>query len=226
MIFHDSQQEVEKDLPLAALYLVLKQAQQSNQKANNSVDKTSPWHATNAWRLNEAHEHRFELRFHEQHYPVSVVQRSLGTATRYDITLDNKTLSADGRIDGNTLHANVDGYQLKASVAEHEDNGQLNYSLYTQDSALTFGLVEPDLGDLDADAAAGGLTAPMNGTMVTLLAETGAAVKKDDPLLVMEAMKMEHTIRAPADGVVKEFYFKAGDLVDGGAELLSFEASE
>jgi len=226
VIFHDSQQEVEKDLPLAALYLVLKQAQQSSQTASQSVDKTSPWHATSAWRLNEAHEHRFELRFHEKHYPVSVIQRTVGTATRYEITLDNKTLSADGRIDGNTLHANVDGYQLKASVAEHDDNGQLNYSLYTQDSALTFGLVEPDLGDVDGDTDGGGLTAPMNGTMVTLLAETGAAVKKDDPLLVMEAMKMEHTIRAPADGTVKEFYFQAGDLVDGGAELLSFEASE
>jgi 3-methylcrotonyl-CoA carboxylase alpha subunit len=43
----------------------------------------------------------------------------------------------------------------------------------------------------------------------------------------MEAMKMEHTIRAPTAGVVEQFYFKAGDLVDGGAELLVFSpASE
>ena len=66
----------------------------------------------------------------------------------------------------------------------------------------------------------------MNGTMVTLLVEAGQDVKKDDALLVMEAMKMEHTIRAPADGKVTEFYFQAGDLVDGGAELLAFEAAE
>jgi len=44
--------------------------------------------------------------------------------------------------------------------------------------------------------------------------------------LVMEAMKMEHTIRAPADGKVVEFYFQPGDLVDGGSELLSFENKE
>jgi len=226
VIFHDSQQEVEKDLPLAALYLVLKQDQQAQQKAGQTIDKTSPWHATNAWRLNEAHEHRFSLRFHEQQYPVSVVQKTLNGTTRYQISLAEKCFSADGRIDGNTLHANVDGYQLKASVAEHDDNGIRNYSLYTQDSALTFGLVEPDLGDLDADSGAGGLTAPMNGTMVTLLVAAGSAVKKDDALLVMEAMKMEHTIRAPADGTVTEFYFQAGDLVDGGAELLAFEAAD
>ncbi len=66
----------------------------------------------------------------------------------------------------------------------------------------------------------------MNGTMVTLLVEPGTEVKADDPLLVMEAMKMEHTIRAPGDGVVRAFYYQSGDLVDGGAELLDFEANE
>ena len=66
----------------------------------------------------------------------------------------------------------------------------------------------------------------MNGTMVTLLVEPGAEVKADDALLVMEAMKMEHTIRAPKDGIVRAFYYQPGDLVDGGAELLDFEVSE
>ena len=66
----------------------------------------------------------------------------------------------------------------------------------------------------------------MNGTIVALLAEVGASVEADAPLLVMEAMKMEHTIRAPAAGVVKAFYYQPGDLVDGGAELLDFQADE
>ena len=52
----------------------------------------------------------------------------------------------------------------------------------------------------------------------------GQRVAKGDALLIMEAMKMEHTIRAPAAGSVREFYFRPGDLVDGGAELLAFEA--
>lgn len=65
----------------------------------------------------------------------------------------------------------------------------------------------------------------MNGTMVTLLVEPGAEVKAGDALLVIEAMKMEHTIRAPEDGRVIAFYYQPGDLVDGGAPLLDFEAS-
>ena len=66
----------------------------------------------------------------------------------------------------------------------------------------------------------------MNGTIVALLADVGSTVEADAPLLVMEAMKMEHTIRAPAAGVVQAFYYQPGDLVDGGAELLDFAASE
>jgi 3-methylcrotonyl-CoA carboxylase alpha subunit len=85
--------------------------------------------------------------------------------------------------------------------------------------------VAPDLGVDDEDSHGGNLNAPMNGTLVALLVNTGVAVTKGDTLLVMEAMKMEHTIVAPSDGTVKEFYFQAGELVDGGSELLAFEAS-
>ena len=85
--------------------------------------------------------------------------------------------------------------------------------------------VAPDLGVDDEDSHGGNLNAPMNGTLVALLVNTGVAVTKGDTLLVMEAMKMEHTIVAPSDGMVTEFYFQAGELVDGGSELLAFEAS-
>ena len=85
--------------------------------------------------------------------------------------------------------------------------------------------VAPDLGVDDEDSHGSNLNAPMNGTLVALLVNTGVAVTKGDTLLVMEAMKMEHTIVAPSDGMVTEFYFQAGELVDGGTELLAFEAS-
>ena len=66
----------------------------------------------------------------------------------------------------------------------------------------------------------------MNGTVVTLLVTAGADVEAGTPLLVMEAMKMEHTIKAPEAGVVEDFFFQPGDLVDGGSELVRFSPRE
>jgi len=83
-------------------------------------------------------------------------------------------------------------------------------------------LLGPDTGEADANEANAGLSAPMNGTVVTLMVEIGVPVEAGTALLVMEAMKMEHTIKAPEDGQVDEFYYSSGDLVDGGAELLQF----
>ena len=84
----------------------------------------------------------------------------------------------------------------------------------------------PSLGD-DSDANQdANFNAPMNGTIVALLVEPGQKVEKGEPILIMEAMKMEHSIVAPEDGMVESFYFKAGELVDGGATLLSFAGSE
>ncbi|WP_425265925.1 acetyl-CoA carboxylase biotin carboxyl carrier protein subunit [Chromobacterium haemolyticum] len=68
------------------------------------------------------------------------------------------------------------------------------------------------------------LKAPMPGRIVALLAATGTKLNKGDPLLILEAMKMEHTIPAPADGVVKAFYFGTGEQVNDGDELVDFEA--
>ncbi|WP_373089974.1 acetyl-CoA carboxylase biotin carboxyl carrier protein subunit, partial [Zhongshania sp.] len=100
------------------------------------------------------------------------------------------------------------------------------YSMYSAERAVHFNIKRPDLGDNSGDATENQLVAPMNGTVVSHLATEGSVVKKGDPLLIMEAMKMEHTIRAPSDGTVKAFYYQPGELVSGGAELLQLEAAE
>ena len=73
-------------------------------------------------------------------------------------------------------------------------------------------------------AAEGGrLTAPMPGKVVSFAVKAGDTVKKGQPLAVMEAMKVEHTIAAPADGTVAELLYAPGDQVAEGAELLKLQ---
>ena len=76
----------------------------------------------------------------------------------------------------------------------------------------------------DAGAPEGQLSAPMPGKVIALLVEAGAKVRKGQPMLVMEAMKMEHTIAAPADGTVQRLPFAVGDQVAEGALLVEFVA--
>ena len=72
----------------------------------------------------------------------------------------------------------------------------------------------------------GHLTAPMPGSVVSVLVSIGDVVKKGQPLIIMEAMKMEHTIVAPLDGVVEAVYFAAKEQVKEGAELVALAVDE
>jgi 3-methylcrotonyl-CoA carboxylase alpha subunit len=65
----------------------------------------------------------------------------------------------------------------------------------------------------------------MPGKILQVLVQAGASVAKGTPLVILEAMKMEHTIAAPRDGRVAEIHFKAGEQVNEGAELLRLDAA-
>ena len=100
------------------------------------------------------------------------------------------------------------------------------FKLFTSNGVFHCAVTQPDLGLDQAQESGGNLAAPMNGTVVTLLVDVGATVAKGETLMVMEAMKMEHSIVAPSDGKVSEFFYQPGELVDGGAKLLAFEIAE
>jgi 3-methylcrotonyl-CoA carboxylase alpha subunit len=216
LIFHERHQDLEQELPLAALALLLhKQAAGSN---GSCEDPFSPWQQNYAWRLNEPHAHRLTLHCHGEDHAVVVEQRG----SDYRVDAAGRQTSLRGELQGDTLHLDVEGHRQRGTLAITHDG----YTLYLPQGACHFQEVHPDTGEADAAGADAGLSAPMNGTIVALLAEVDASVEADAPLLVMEAMKMEHTIRAPTAGMVKRFYFQPGELVDGGAELLDFAAEE
>jgi biotin carboxyl carrier protein len=86
--------------------------------------------------------------------------------------------------------------------------------------------VEPRFPDLDAAHSAGSLVAPMPGAVVRVLVEPGAAVDAGQALVVLEAMKMEHTVSAPVAGTVGEVRVQAGQQVEAGAVLVVMTEEE
>ena len=88
-----------------------------------------------------------------------------------------------------------------------------------------FAEIDPLAARAGEDPTAGRLTAPMPGRVTQLMVEPGTSVRRGEPLMIIEAMKMEHTVTAPADGIVEAVRFAAGELVEEGAELIALVAA-
>jgi len=218
ILFQDLESDRARNLPLASLFLLLRMEQNARAHASES-DPWSPWNASNAWRLNEPALHTGAIVVNGVDYEVPVEEIGGGKTRRFRITAAGKSVMATGELEGNELYSDIDGYRRRVTVVPHD--GQ--FTLFTEGSAMQFSLAQPGMGEDDESSDLDGFLAPMNGLVVKLLAEPGAVVKKDEPVIIMEAMKMEHTLCAPADGKVVEYYFQVGDRVDGGVVLLDFE---
>lgn len=70
----------------------------------------------------------------------------------------------------------------------------------------------------------GSLVSPMPGKIFKVIKHAGESVAQGETVLILEAMKMEHAIKATKDGVIKKIYFKEGELVQGGIQLVELES--
>ncbi|HEY1321843.1 MAG TPA: biotin/lipoyl-containing protein, partial [Streptosporangiaceae bacterium] len=159
---------------------------------------------------------------------------------RVSYTVAGEPREVTYRIRGDHVDAEVDGVPLRALVhsatpdrVDLEIDGTRRVYLMHIVGADTFvdasdgssALSEiPRFGDPTKLAPAGSLLAPMPGLVLRVLAEPGAVVTAGQPLLVLEAMKMEQTVSAPADGVLAELRAKAGEQVSTGQVLAVLEA--
>ena len=93
--------------------------------------------------------------------------------------------------------------------------------VWSGDTHLEFSIEDPRTQEFTASASSGGLTTPLPGVVVAVPVKEGQSVAAGEVLMVIEAMKMEHSITAPSDGVVRAIHFARGDRVPEGSELLT-----
>jgi 3-methylcrotonyl-CoA carboxylase alpha subunit len=115
------------------------------------------------------------------------------------------------------VQVRMDGLQLQGHVVRQQDIFHVFHAGHHWQIQWRDPIAHAGEGEADE----GRLTAPMPGKIIALLVSAGERVVKGTPLLIMEAMKMEHTIIAPGDGTVSELLYAVGDQVDEGAQLLS-----
>ena len=204
----------DEDLAAVALAELMAEQAQAAAIAHASGDPHSPWHIVDGWRLNlgSHHElvfadgersHRVELHFTETGLKYSNGGREFPLAGSEEdgelrIALGDAAYRCRATRDGADWHLFRDGAHRVLTLQSMQ------------------AAEEPDAG-------IGSLAAPMPGKVLQVLVRPGATVAKGAPLVILEAMKMEHTIAAPHDGRVAEIHFKAGEQVNEGAELLRLE---
>ncbi|AXA93345.1 acetyl/propionyl/methylcrotonyl-CoA carboxylase subunit alpha [Massilia sp. YMA4] len=211
-----------RSVPVAALALAavaLIEQEKDASAAQSGGNSGDPWGQALGWRMNtrfvrtlsftDEHgkeyqpcfkylPHGWELTIKGIDVDVSLMARG---AVELSIKLGDTSVQGCVRRDGDAFHVFVGGG---------------HHTLHYNDPLAHAGEVESE---------GGRLTAPMPGKVVAVLAKQGQDVKKGEPLVIMEAMKMEHTIAAPHDGTVDEVLYAVGDQVTDGAPLLAFRAA-
>ena len=210
-LFRARSGDLARDLAGAVMAL---HARRAADNAAAAAEPFSPWADTRGWRMNLPCRQRFEIDCHGVTHTVDL-----------DLAGPHSTLVIDGTrhavaadLAGDTLHLELDGHRFRASLA----TAPSAYTLFWEDGAFTF--TERRIAVADDSAAPGSarFAAPMHGTVVAHLVAAGTTVAAGDPVIVIEAMKMEQTLRAPSAGTVDGFHFEPGDLVDRGAALVAF----
>jgi 3-methylcrotonyl-CoA carboxylase alpha subunit len=198
----------------AALALILEEQQE---KAR-AFAAPGPWVENDGFRMNQDLEELFQFRNGEDVLNVTIAWRQAGQALITDkgevpfsymkpkdsqgawfVSCGERSFQAYVSRAGNTIVVGLDGQRWRVEP-------------------VTFGTTN------NIDAGAGSLSAPMPGKIVRVHVTAGTKVRKGDPLVALEAMKMEHVITAPSVGIVTNGKCAIGDQVEEGVELVAFEA--
>ncbi|MBU6457408.1 MAG: acetyl/propionyl/methylcrotonyl-CoA carboxylase subunit alpha [Bradyrhizobium sp.] len=200
------------DLELGAAVAIILAGEQ------DAADPHSPWQSFGwmpvgqrrrnfLFRQSQGGEHRITLKYGGGPSSVTIGEREMRfsfTANgedEIDVTLDGVTSRVVPAIDGHEIY------------------------LRTRNGRFELHWVDPFGGDDEEQAGEDKIAAPLPGTVVAILAEEGATLEKGAPILTLEVMKMEQTLRAPFAGVLKKVKCKVGDIVQEGVELAELEPS-
>ncbi|MBV8119834.1 MAG: acetyl/propionyl/methylcrotonyl-CoA carboxylase subunit alpha [Alphaproteobacteria bacterium] len=203
----------------AALYRLSRREAVAAASAASSPDPFSPWARSDGWRLGEKAAWSMTLRCGVEDYQIEITRRDGERALKFGDR--HLTAALEMRADG-LGDLTLDGVKRRVRVL---DDKRVT-AVFFDGESWPFEEVDTLAPSIGEDLIAGKLTAPMPGRVARLFVEPGAAVRRGAPLVVIEAMKMEHTITAPADGVVAAVRFSVGELVEEGAELIALAPPE
>jgi 3-methylcrotonyl-CoA carboxylase alpha subunit len=184
-----------------------------------AADPYSPWRRRDGWRGFSRAPVLHQFRDGEKDATVSVEW----DGDELLLGLPDDTYRVSGKVaDGGTVQAILGRRTIRGRVIEWG----LERHVLIDGRARCLILRDPDAPSAQGEASGGKLTAPLPAAVVQVHVEAGATVARGTPLMVLEAMKMEHVITAPSDGVVAAVHYAVGQQVEEGAELVVLDAPD
>jgi 3-methylcrotonyl-CoA carboxylase alpha subunit len=201
-------------LAIAALARLLQVERDAAVAAGRSPDPHSPWHSCHGWRLNQDNFASFVFLDGGRRVEIVAHYRKAG----YLVELPGTTMMVSGEDSGDgRIQADLAGNRVHATVVHRP--GEV--TIFAFGASHSLGLeAAATAGDEEAGSR---LVSPLPGNVIQVLVKEGESVDKGQALMIIEAMKMEHTIVAPHAGSVRQIYFAAGEQVPEGAQLVEFE---
>ena len=183
--------------------------------ATPEIISHDPWDSAQGWRLNGSYRRQLCFECDDQASELVLDYRREGWCIAYQ---SEETLLTQITVDHTEVSLLIEGQCISGRVIRVDDR----FHVFWQGRHRVISWSDPIAHAGESETEGGRLTAPMPGKIVQLMVAEGASVEKGTPLLIMEAMKMEHTISAPAKGKVEALNYAVGDQVAEGAQLLSF----
>jgi 3-methylcrotonyl-CoA carboxylase alpha subunit len=188
----------------------------------DAADPHSPWAAANAWTLSGSRKRQIEFRD-----GAGAVHGAALSQSREGLSLEIEGKSqrfafapAQGEKSRFTIRLGEISRTMTALIAK------TGFTIFDGPEAIKLTLAEPFAAEAIGAGPEAGPVAPMPGTIMAFLAKPGEILDAGAPMLILEAMKMEHTLRFPARGRIARYLCAVGDFVAEGAVLAEFEAEE
>lgn len=202
----------------AVLGLLLQERLHTQQFLSRSHDMFSPFGSSNGNRLNVLYSRNLTLQLGQKKMVVAVTYTADGV---YSMEIDGQVYQVSGELQqegaATYLHCCVNGVLSRPKLVILDNT----VHLFSMEGSAEVSVPLPKfLAGVSSSSAQDSAVAPMTGTIEKVLVKAGDAVQKGDPLMVMIAMKMEHTIRAPKAGVIKKVLFKEGSQAKRHAALV------
>jgi 3-methylcrotonyl-CoA carboxylase alpha subunit len=188
----------------------------------DAADPHSPWAAANAWTLSGSRKRQIQFR------------DGAGAVHAAALIQGRDGLSID--IEGQSqkfAFAPIPGKKSRFAITLGEISRTMTalvakegITVFDGPEAIKLALIEPFAAEAIGAGPEAGPIAPMPGTVLALLAKPGETLDAGTPMLILEAMKMEHTLRFPARGRIARYLCAVGDFVAEGTALAEFEAEE